>query len=378
MTSSMPSLQRQRLQAWAFRGASKLLGRLQGVLTGVLPPAVRLLQIGSAFWQSRALAVAAQLDLATHLGEERLTHAELAERAGIRPDLCLRLLRFLAAMGVFSLGADGRVSNNPVSQALRSDRPGSVRHVVLMHNSPEMTQPWLDALEESLHTGVVPFEQVHAEPLFAYMDSHPEFDALFARAMDEVGALSGEAFVTALDWGRFDRLIDLGGGKGAKSAAILRGHPGLKAIVMDRAPVIAQARRWWQEPERQLLAARVEFEAGDLLSDALPEARSPQDVYLLSAVLHGCDDSEAATLLGRVRAAVGRSGATVVLMEVVMPDHEADLATTGFDMQMLMGTRGRERTAAEWRALVRQSGFDWIETVQMASIGALLVLRGQP
>ena len=43
------------------------LQALPGRLT--LPP-FRLVQIGSAFWQSRALHVAARLDVATRLGDE--------------------------------------------------------------------------------------------------------------------------------------------------------------------------------------------------------------------------------------------------------------------------------------------------------------------
>ncbi len=373
-TPTSTTLQRQGLQAKAFQAAAALFNRLQAGLNAMMPPPMRLLQIGSAFWQSRALAVAAQLDLATALGDDRLTPSALAARVGIDADACHRLLRFLAAMGVFTLGRDGRVANNPASHALRSDRPGSVRHVVLMHNSPEMSRPWFEALEPAVRTGAVPFELVHGQPLYAHMDRHPDFDALFARAMDEVGALGGDSFATAFDWGRFERVIDLGGGKGAKTAAILQHHPRLHAVVMDRPGVMAQAHTWWQAPPRQALSARVQFCEGDLLHDALPLAQQG-DVYLLSAVLHGCDDPTATRMLRRVREAVGASSALVVLMEVVVPEHDVDLATAGFDMQMFMGTRGRERTLAEYGALAQASGLAVREVVRMAAMGSLVVLE---
>ncbi|MGC4075900.1 MAG: methyltransferase [Rubrivivax sp.] len=366
------SLQRHALQARAFAAASALFTRLRSVLDAALPPAVRAVQIGSAFWQSRALDVAVRLDLATTLGDDRLAPEDLAVRTGTDPQACRRLLRYLSSLGVFAFGADGRVCNNAVSNTLRRDRPGSVRHLVLMHNAPEMTRAWIDGLEAAVRGGGVPFERVHGVPLYACMDERPDFDALFARAMDEVGALTGDAFVSSLAWDRFEHLVDLGGGKGAKTAAILRAHAQLRATVFDRPAVIALARSWWQdEPGRRALAGRVTFECGDLMHDPLPAAPGPRTVYLLSAVLHGLDDDAAGALLARVRSAAGDSGARVVVMEAVMG---TDPAVAALDIQMFIGTQGRERTLGEWETLARAAGLRVDEVVRMPSLGALIVL----
>lgn len=371
------SLQRHALQARAFGVASRLFTRLQAALDAVQPPSVRAVQIGSSFWRSRALVVAARLDFATALGEERLAPAQLAARVGADPGACGRLLRYLSAIGVFAIDRAGRVSNNAVSNALRGDRRDSVRHIVLMHNAPEMTRAWMEGLEPAVRDGGVPFERVHGQPLYAYMDAHGDFDTLFARAMDEVGALAGDAFVKSLDWGRFDRLIDLGGGKGAKAAAILQAHPRLCATVFDRAAVVAQARLWWREPPRQSLCERVNFVPGDLMHDPLPSASRSRDVYLLSAVLHGLDDDAAGALLGRVRDAIGSSGARLVVMEELAPADACDVGVAALDIQMFVGTAGRERTAAEWAALAQTAGLAIREVVRMPSLGALIVLEGR-
>jgi hypothetical protein len=57
-----------------------------------------------------------------------------------------------------------------------------------------------------------------------------------------------------------------------------------------------------------------------------------------------------------------------------MPDR-ADIASASFDMQMLMGTRGRERTRDEWDALFAMSGVQREETVDLMSFGKIMVLR---
>ena len=69
--------------------------------------------------------------------------------------------------------------------------------------------------------GEVPFHLSHGRELYSYMDDHAEFDSLFARAMDSVEVLMGDSFAADFDWGRFDRIIDVGGSKGSKSLAIL-------------------------------------------------------------------------------------------------------------------------------------------------------------
>ncbi len=89
------------------------------------------------------------------------------------------------------------------------------------------------------------------------------------------------------------------------------------------------------------------YAACDLLQSA-PEAQSDKDIYFLSAVLHGFDDATRITALRNVAAGAAGSGATIAVMDMVMPDANADAATASFDMQMFVNSRGRERTLAEW------------------------------
>jgi hypothetical protein len=341
------------------------------------PPAFRLLQIGSAFWQSRVLAVAARLDLATTLADANLSAADLAAKVGADPHALRRLLRMLVAMGIFDEMAPGSYRNNALSNALRTDRPGNVRAMVLMHNSPEMSRPWFEQLEQSIRSGAVPFQLQHGQALFDYMDSHAEFDALFAQAMDQVEALTGDSFVTEFDWRAFDRIIDVGGSKGAKSMAILKRHPHLQAVVVDRAQTVQHGADFWRTQPSADTAhalARMRFEVGDVLAE-VPAATGPKDAYLLSAVLHGFDDDTSVQALRTVARAAAAQNARIVLLELLMPEHHADLASASFDMQMLMGTRGGERTHCEWERVFTRAGVRLQEIVHLASFGKMMVLR---
>lgn len=356
-----------------FARLLKFVSWLQNLPHKLTPAPFRLLQIGSAFWQSRVLYVAARLDLATVLGDDSLTADGLAARVSAQPQALFRLLRMLAAMGIFEEVSPGVFRNNALSTCLREGQPKNVRAMILMHNSPEMSLPWLEPLERGVRSGAVPFQAVHGQELFAYMDQHADFDALFAQAMDSVEALIGDSFATDFDWGRFARIIDVGGAKGSKSLAILKHHPQLRALVVDRTQVVSTAKAYWQDKVPAELLQRLSWQEGDLLA-GVPAAQDERDIYLLCAVLHCLDDDSCIQALRQLARAAGTTGARVALLELVMPAFKADLSSASFDLQMFMGTRGRERTLAEWQPLIAASGWVLEEQVGLQSFGQILVL----
>lgn len=346
---------------------------LQGLPDRLTPPPFRLMQIGSAFWQSRALYAAAQLDVASLLGDEAMHASVIAERAGCDADAVARLLRFLASLGIFEEAGPGCYRNNTVSAPLRRDHPQCVRPMILMHNSATMSRPWYEQLESGIRQGVAPFTLTHGDALFDHLDRHPDFDRLFSQAMDSVAALTGDAFATDFDWRPFDRIIDVGGSRGTKALAILRRHPHLQALVVDRKQVIDEARRHWAACPAQG-AERLQFEVGDVLQ-TVPAARSERDAYLLSAVLHAMDDDTARQALSKLASACRRTGARIVVLEMVLPETGVDRARAAFDMQMFMGTRGRERTEREWLALFARCGLRREAHVRLQSFASMQVLR---
>jgi hypothetical protein len=356
-----------------FAKAMKFGAWLQSIPNKVTPVAFRLVQIDSAYWQSRALFVAVRLDVATVLGVGNLSTVELAGRVGANGDALGRLMRLLAAMGIFEETAPMVFSNNKLSRCLCSDNPRSIRAMILMHNSEAMSRPWCEQLEAGIRSGTPPFQLSHGEDLFDYLDHHADFDQLFSEAMDSVEALAGDGFATDLDWGRFDRIIDVGGSRGTKALTILKRHPKLSALIVDRPQVVDEATRYWANHHTEGVE-RLHFQAGDLL-EAIPAAAGPKDIYLLSAVLHGFDDNTCVRAIQKLREAIGNSGARAAILEMVVQETGTDIASASFDMQMFVGCRGRERTTTEWKSVVQASGMALEEVVRLRSLGSILVLR---
>jgi len=369
---TMKSFARNSFAVKSFQKALGFAGWMQDLPNKMTPPPMRLMQIGSLFWQSRALYVAARLDIASVLSDKTLTVEELAGKCGCHADSLYRLLRMLVSMGIFAEPHTGTFSNNKMSAFLDRANPQCVRAMILMHNSPQLTRPWTESLEEGVRSGEIPFRLLFGSDLFDYMDSDREFAELFASAMDSTDALIGGGFLADFDWSRYERLIDVGGSKGGKAIAILERFPSLKAVVFDHPQVIEQARGYWHGKIDDAVLERIEFVGGDAREN-VPTA-GERDVYLLCAVFHGLDDADSVTILKNLHAS---PQSDVAIFDAVMAERGENLMITSFDMQMLISTCGRERTAKQWQALFDSAGYRIAGTFDTRSLWKLQMLQSR-
>lgn len=370
----MATLQRNSFKVKAFQYALRFANVLSLLPNKLVPPPVRMIKIGSAYWQSRALYVATELGVADAIGDETIVSDEIAEELNLHGDYLYRLLRMLASIGVFEECDERCFRNNKRSHCLRTDSPQSVREMVLLHNSPEMSRPWFEALGPALRSGEVPFMQSHGEELFDYLDHYSEFDALFAGAMESVESLTGTDYLDDFDWSRFERLVDIGGSNGSKALAILKRHPQMHALVFDRPQVTENAVAYWRDRVDAELLARVSFAGGDML-ETIPAAHSDSDIFLFFAIFHGMGDTQAEKILTNLRMACSSYRPTIAIIDCVAEAQRINPAVASFDMQMLIGTRGRERTENEWRTLLARGGFMLQEIVSLRTFARLLVVN---
>lgn len=370
----MSALQRNGFKVKIYHLAIHFANALASLPNKLVPPPFRIIQIGSAYWQSRALYVATELGVADSLGDDEMTSDETAGKLNLHADYLYRLLRMLASIGIFEECGERRFRNNTLSHCLRSDAPQSVRDMVLLHNSPEMSHPWLEALGPALRNGKVPFVLSHGEELFDYLNHHPKFDSLFTGAMESVEAFTGTDYLYDVDWGRFNRLIDIGGSNGSKALTILKQNPMLEALVFDRPQVIENAAADWRGKIDEELLERVSFSGGDMM-ETIPAAHSERDLYLFIAIFHGMDDTQAGKVLNNLHTACVPYRPTIAIIDCVAETQGIDPTVASFDMQMLIGSRGRERTEAEWRALLEQNGFALQKIISLRTFARLLIVK---
>ncbi len=145
-------------------------------------------------------------------------------------------------------------------------------------------------------------------------------------------------------------LLDVGGGTGLYSIAWLQRHPGLRAVVWDRAEVLKVAA---EMAAAHGVADRLECRAGDMFQDPVPAA---PDVVLLSNVLHDWDVPECRALVRRCAAALPPSG-RLLIHDVFLNDAlDGPLPIALYSAALFSLTEGRAYSAAEYRAWLTEAG----------------------
>ncbi|MCA9564111.1 MAG: SAM-dependent methyltransferase, partial [Myxococcales bacterium] len=91
------------------------------------PPHLHVMQLLNGKFVSKGISVAADLSVADHLGDGELPIDSLAEKCGAHGPSLYRLLRMLAAVGVFEERPGKVFANNECSATLKADTEGSMR-----------------------------------------------------------------------------------------------------------------------------------------------------------------------------------------------------------------------------------------------------------
>jgi hypothetical protein len=307
-----------------------------------------LRQLIMGFRATQLIYVAAKLGLADCLEAGPQTAQQLAAQVGASPRALHRLLRALAALGLFAAAGEGAFALTPAARLLQTEMPGSLRALALLYGADWLWRPYGDLLH-SVKTGAPAFARVHGRSFYDYLHEHPAAGAVFQAAMSGYSSQESEAILAAYDFAPAATVVDVGGGQGALVAALLQAHPRLAGVILDLSPAIAGAKAL-------LAAAGVAGRATCVAGDFFTAVPAGGDLYLLKSVLHNWDDSDVVGILRNCRQAMA-DGARLLIIERVVPEGNGPSEAKLFDINMLVTVGGQERTEQEYRTLLDLAGF---------------------
>jgi hypothetical protein len=207
-----------------------------------------------------------------------------------------------------------------------------------------------------LKTGESASGQVVQGGMFEYLRDHPEEGLIFNEAM--VGKSFGQIgpVLGAYDFSAFKTIGDIGGGVGHLLAAILNKVPAAKGVLFDLPEVIAQAKA---RPN-----PRITYVGGDFFKDEIPAC----DAYVMMTVIHDWTDEKSVAILRNVRGNAPPR-AKLLLVEAVIDESATGSFAMDMDIEMLTFVHGRERTEAQWRDLLAESGFELTRATSLGLSG---------
>lgn len=291
------------------------------------------------------------LKLFPHLGDGPLSFDHLRGRVELAPRAANVLFTALRAMGLLHRHPDGRLDLTPLAR--EHLLPGGAfdvsDYVGLGAQSPGVLE-LVDRLRSDTPAGSKPGG---AGAAFIFREGIESAMESEASARHLTLALAGRAKNVApvlaqklpLDGAR--TILDVGGGTGIYSIALLQRHPDLRAIVFDRAEVLKVA----AEMARTYgVTDRLQLVPGDMFADHLPRNA---DLILLSNVLHDWDVPQCQTLIDRCAAALPKGGRVVIHDVFLHDDLGGPLPIALYSASLFALTEGRAYSAQEYRDMLR-------------------------
>ncbi len=306
-----------------------------------------LLALAWGYRATQAVYVVAKLGVADVLEQGPSTADDVAKKVGAHPRSLFRVMRTVAALGVFTQDELDRFGLTPVGDALRSRSPDSVRNMVIMVGDQQYEVA--GKLLHTVRTGETAYHHLHGMGHFDHMATDPQEAAVFNAAMAEGTRRYGNSFAS-LDLEGRSVAVDVGGGRGELLAMLLADRPSLKGVLYDLPQGVAEAGPFLAS---RGLTDRVRIETGSMF-ESVPRGG---DLYILSRILHDWPDDRAALVLRNCRKAIPDHG-VLLIREGVVPAGDAPSPTKEMDLVMLFMLGGQERTEREWRDLLGRSGFE--------------------
>jgi C-methyltransferase len=324
---------------------------------------VDIVKLTSMSWISKCITVAAELGIADKIGDQALSHGELARLTEADPQVLRRLLQALASVGVFKRDVDGKFRNSVMSESLKTDHPQSMRHLCMLFGGMYY-EAWGE-LRHTVLTGKPASHKVFGGSIYHYMDDHQDVARTYDLAMASLARPVVAEMLKRYDLSEVRTVVDVGGGSGTMLHGILTAHSQISGICADRPDVCARAAAELEGSGDQDLAARLSFRPSDFFT----EVPGDGDIYLLKNVLHNWSVDSCRRILKVIGCAMNRQAAVpprLFVIEPLVAEDGPGAMRALFQMVICEeGTHGL--SYGQMRGLLDVSGFDILSATRLST-----------
>tara|TARA_B100000315_G_scaffold260693_1_gene324145 strand:+ start:203 stop:1219 length:1017 start_codon:yes stop_codon:yes gene_type:complete len=305
----------------------------------------------SGYTYSRIILTSLELDIFSVIGKESWTSSRLARAMDASERGTNILCRNLASLGLLSF-QNGRYKNSPLSATS------------LNRKSPEYRGAYLSLLQKhwnewSQLTASVKSGKPHGDN---ESGSEEEDRRAFTWAMHHRSRDIAPLIAQHIDLRGASTLLDVGGGPGTYTLALLAKWPKLHGTVGDRPAALQVARA---VARKHPSGKRLSYLELDFMEEKIP---GNYDVVFLSNVVHIYDPNENITLLKKIKAALNPNG-RIIIQDFFLWDKKGlrPIETNLFAATMLLcSDTGNTYSAQEVKKWMTKAGFRNVSTIKTA------------
>ena len=321
-----------------------------------------IMQTATAFWASKVLLTAVELDLFSTLGEGAMTASELGHALELHPrgtyDFfdALVALKFLHRDGD---GPDGRYKNTSETAAfLNRNSPGYIGGLPQMLNS-RLFGFWND-LGTALKTGEPQSEVKHnGKPMFEELYSDGARLGAFLDAMTGFQAINFRGLAEKFDFSQYNSVTDVGGALALLSRTIATRHQHLTFNSFDLPEVAPHAQ---EQVDAAGMSDRITVVGGDFFRDELPRA----DIVTMGNILHDWNLEKKKVLIRKAYDALPEGGAFIAIENLIDDARRENAFGLLMSLNMLIEFGDAfDYTGANFREWCGEAGFQRFEFIQL-------------
>lgn len=325
----------------------------------------KILQTGLAFWNSKLLLSAVELEIFTKLSGGPLDADDLIHHLNIHPRAARDFFDALVAAG-FLRRENGRYSNTPETGTfLVKSKPSYIGGILEM-SANRLYSDW-GFLTEALKTGTGPKKSKSASDPFEKLYETPEKLKEFLSAMTGISMASNVEIGRKFDWKKYRSFVDVGAAQGGLAVQIALQNPHLSGTGYD----LARVRPVFEEYVKSFgLSERLGFQRGDFFKEELP----PADVIIMGHILHDWDLETKRMLIAKAHRALAEGGAFIVFESIIDDDRSKNLFGLLMSLNMLIETPGGfDFTGADCQRWMREAGFRETRVIHLQGPDSMVV-----
>src|SRR6266705_2758076 len=280
-------------------------------MTDEHPTPDAIMQLGLAFWGSKALLSAIELDLFTMLAKGPLTGETLIANLGLQARGTTDWLDALVSLGMLERTVDESANTAATGLFLDRSKPSYLGGILEMSNT--RLYPFWGSLTEALRTCQPQNEAKTGQDFFAALYQDQDRLRQFLHAMTGLSMGAALAIAEKFPWDRYHTVIDIGAAEGCVPVQLALRHPHLTGGGLD---LPATGPVFEDYVAAHGLADRLRFYPGDFFAGPLPAA----DVLVMGHILHDWSLAEKLTLLRNAYHALPDGGALIVYDAIIDDD----------------------------------------------------------
>jgi O-methyltransferase/methyltransferase family protein len=327
-----------------------------------LDPA-HIMQTATAFWASKVLLTAVELELFTMLGDESMTAQQLGNKLQLHPrgtyDFfdALVALKFLERNGE---GESGRYKNTPETDAFLNKASSAY-----IGGLPEMLNSRLfgfwNNLGIALKTGQPQNEvKLHGKSMFEALYAN---EASLGEFLNAMSGFQGQNFIQLaekFDFSKYKTVSDIGGALALLTRTIGDRHKHLSFNSFDLPPVASHAQR---HIDAAGMSDRITVVPGDFFKDSFPKA----DVITMGNILHDWNLENKRLLIKKAYDALPDNGAFIAIENLIDDARRENAFGLLMSLNMLIEFGDAfDYTGADFCEWCSEAGFKRFEFINLA------------